>query len=344
MNITVYRPNMDFVAEEARKIRLNAKNFEDRDLNFYDWKQNKADHVFRILPPWSAKGFVFKKVFAHYNIPPDKAFLNCAKTWPDTFDDCFLCQSIDKIQALFPEADLGRQRSGLNYYANVIDRDAEEAGVQICRFTPKVYNWIQLQMDDVRIGDVTDYENGYDVKVTKVMKKMGDRAPRPDYTPSFIPKPCPLHEKEEVVAAWLSTLYDLDRVYRPLTEEELLESKKLASTMLTYYQRRFQSGPIPGLSVVDDDGGDESLQASEPAQPSRSADPPRGAPSPQSGDREAAKGLERLNPQELPLCHASLGAPRAHADGSYGFKPDEEMCLLCPYEVACMDAKATKGI
>lgn len=345
MIINVHKPNMEFVATEAARIRAQNvdSGAEDRDLNFYTWKT--GDNILRLLPPWSAKGFVFRKVCTHFEIPPERSVVKCLMTWPDKFDDCSLCSAIDKVQALFPSSDLGRQRYNVHYYCNVIDREDEGEGVQICRMTPSMYNWVQLQMDDPKIRDLTDYESSFDLKITKTVKRSKGRD-NIRYSCSFVPERCPLHEKDNVAVMWLSSLYDLDRVFGPPDDEQLSEMHGVASRMITYYQRACREGPVPGISVVDPDDpllgeAEASTGGSEPSRPQQGT---TAAASDSEATGEVAEHLSELDPQELPPCHASLDKPAAHSNGSHGYQADLEKCILCPYEVACMHAKVTKGL
>jgi hypothetical protein len=348
MQVTVHKLNNEYVKNEAARIKAEGDHTGDADLNFYEWKT--GENNLRILPPWSAKGMVFKRVFTHFEIPPEKSVFKCMLTWPDKFESCLICDGLDRVQSLFPEMDLGRQRYTMHYYANVIDRDEEEKGVQVCRFTGSIYNWLVLQMDNPKIGDITDYEKGYDVVITKTVrprkKGKGDQI---KYSCSFIPNSCPLHESDEAVAKWLSTLFDLDRVFGPLDDDSIAEVQGAASRLITYYQRRAR-GTGGGASSVGDSGvASEDLPEQRREQPQRRQETPSGD-SPAPGDtsptdaQTPAENLSDLDPKKLPTCHASLEAPDAHPDGTFGFNPDMEKCLLCPHEMSCMDAKASKGL
>lgn len=349
MQVTVHRPNMEAVKTEAARIRAEGDYSGDRDLEFYEWKTGQNN--LRLLPPWSAKGLIFKKVLKHFEIPPEKQIFTCQHTWPDKFDLCLSCEALDKVQAQFPEADLGRQRSTPNYYANVIDRDDEEKGVQLCRFSSSVYNWIMLQLDNPKIGDITDYEKGYDLVIDKTEKRRKGGGTYVKYTCSFIPGASPLHESDEAVTTWLTNLFDLDKVFRPLTDEEVSDMQGAASRMLIYYQRRFR-GDAPasgsGPSGVADDSPRERTQGATESTGAKG----RGeglsgeetAPESTAGGSEKVGSLGDIDPRSVPDCHAGLKDPKQHEDGTYGFNPVYEKCLLCPVETACMAAKADKGI
>lgn len=331
----VFKPNMEHVKTEANRIREQGEGgFGDKDLNFYEWKA--GENNLRICPPWSAKGLVFRRVHSHFEIPPERSILKCLDTWPDKFDLCFLCEGIDKVVAQLPELDLGRQKSSTHYYANVIDRDEEEKGVQVCRFTPGVYNWIVLQMDNPKIGDITDYEQGFDLIITKSEKpRRKGKGTQTNYSCSFVPRPCPLHETDEAIAKWLAELYDLDRVFGAPDDETLAEMKGAASRMVSYYFKKFREG-----HVATDTSSETKRESKEDlaASPSEVVD----APPPKT--QQPAKTLEDIDPKGVPSCFAGLSSPEKHEDGTLGFNENLEKCLLCAQELRCMDAKASKGL
>jgi hypothetical protein len=339
VQVTVHKPNTQHVKNEAARIKAEGDYTGDQDLNFYEWKT--GENNLRVCPPWSAKGLVFKKLLSHFELPPEKSIHRCQLTWPDKFNMCLIDEALEKVQAMFPEADLGRQRAGINYYANVIDRDEEEKGVQVCRFTEGMYNWITLQMDNPKIGDITDYEKGYDLVITKTVKPRKGGGTNTKYSCSFIPGASPLHESDEAMSKWLTSLFDIDRVFGPLDDEAIAEMQGAASRMITYYQRRFR-GSDGGSAPADTEtpSGVASEPAGQPTGQSTGAAPPAES----SAASAPAETLSDIDPKKVPSCHASLEAPDAHEDGTYGFNPMMEKCLLCPHEMACMDAKASKGI
>jgi hypothetical protein len=340
--VQVHKPNMEHIKTEANRVREQGSGFGDQDLNFYDWKN--GENNLRILPPWSAKGLVFKKVLSHFEIPPERSIVKCMDTWPDKFDLCYTCEAIDKVIAQLPELDLGRQKNSTHFYANVIDRDEEEKGVQVCRFTSGVYNWLVLQMDNPKIGDITDYEQGFDIIITKSEKpRKKGKGTQTNYSCSFVPRPCPLHETDEAMAQWLQSLFDLDRVFGPPDDEGLAEMKGAASRMVNYYFKKFREG----YSVTSDDADEpsprrEAARRDEPKSEAVSPDAVIDTPPPQS--QQPAKTLEDIDPKGVPSCFAGLKDPEKHSDGTVGFNEMLEKCLLCAHELRCMDAKASKGL
>jgi hypothetical protein len=326
---------MDHIKTEASKIREQGEG-GDQDLNFYDWKL--GDNNLRLLPPWSAKGLVFKRLWSHFELPPEKSIYKCLDSWPDKHNMCFFCEAIDRVVAQLPELDLGRQGASLQYYGNVIDRDEEDKGVQVCRFTPATYNWITLQMDNPKIGDITDYEQGFDLIINKSKKPRKGGGDTTKYTCSFVPRPCPLHETDQAVAEWLSNLFDLDRVFGPPDDKALAEMQGAASRMVTFYFKKYREGGVPDSTPTDTGRPTEETTPDV----ATGASVPDSAP-PKTQDA-SAQSLEDIDPKSVPACFAGLPKPEAHEDGSLGFNDVLEKCLLCAQELRCMDVKASKGL
>lgn len=334
MQITVHKPNLEVISQEAKRIRLEGGG--SGEIKRFDFKEGK--NTIRLLPPWSVKGLLFKKFMTHFSIKPENSIFNCLSTWPDKYDSCFVCESLDKVQALFPDLDLWRQRATVNYHSNVIDRADEDKGVQIARITPGVYNWIMLQMDNPEVGDLSDYESAFDIVVTKTVEKKGNQK-RTTYKCDRAVNRTALHEDEDIVASWLTSIYDLDRIVAPPKDEILSEMKGASSRMLTYYQRKHRDGADLGEDSPDSD------PAPAPSEPSEVASKSNGSPSGQSVEKSApADSLEELDPSQYPPCHASLDAPKKNESGTIGFDPSGEDCITCAFEFACMDAKAAKGL
>lgn len=346
MHIKVHKLNTDFIHQEAEKIRQNdaSSGSGSKDLEFYQWKV--GENNLRLLPPYNAKGLLFKFVQTHFKLPPDNKMYRCMHMWEDKYDTCFICDALDKLKMQFPETNLSRQEASYEYYANVIDRDDEEKGVQICKFTTKIRNWIMTQIDNRKIGDISDYEQGFDLVITKVVKKTKGED-RTEYTAGLVPRPCPLHEKDELVAKWLGDVVDLDRVYSPYTDDTLAGVKACANKVVNYYHRKYRSDESFSSSSIDttddvdptvDDVPEPTKRGAKPVEEDKHEDPPVQPDTP-------SPTLDGVDPRSVPTCFAGLANPEPNDDGSIGYNEDLEKCfLLCPEEFRCMEAKNKKGM
>lgn len=368
MEIQVFSLNMKAIKAEADRIRAAGGGGQFGDLNFYEWQD--GENNLRLMPPFNSRGMLFKRVVTHFDVPPDKSVYRCTDTWPEQFDSCPICEALDKVAAALG-LDLGRIGPRIHYYANVIDRDEEEKGIQVCRFTPKSYNWVTLQIDNDRIGDIADIERGYDLVITKSEKKRRKgKGTITSYSESFIPGACPLHEKDEVAAKWLQSIPDLDQVYSPLSDTDLQELIGASRRMVTFYHSKYNdesttSGRAGRRAVrdVDDDGdkdaGDDGEKVStrkkatqEDTKDSKisfkrttTTTDSGGNDKPKSSAKSTPKGsIEDVDPRGVPPCFAGLENPEPLEDGSVGFNESLRKCILCQSELRCLDAKMNKGL
>lgn len=341
---------MNWVRQEAERIEKEAANKSTSGpIQRYDWKE--GDNNLRLLPCWAAHGRIFRKEAEHWELAPGKDHFPCLlETWPSKTDHCPICDAIDKILAAFPELELRRQMPASKYAANVIDRDDEEKGVQIARFTPASYNWIMAEMGNPKIGDVTDIETGIDLKVVLKIKARKGGGTQKEYTPGWMPRVTPLHEDDDLVAQWLEGLYDLDKLKPYPDDEKIGEIISKGSAMVSYYFKKYKQDNERGRS-----SGEEAAEESRPARRTEVAKPEKEKKA-EPKKRETAKSrtstLDGVDPKGFPPCFAGLEAPEPHDGsdvpedvvGTFGFNEDLEKCVICEHELRCMDAKEEKGL
>lgn len=360
----VHRPNMDYVKQEAERIAKTSKEGGGK-IKRYEWKP--GDNIFRLLPCWAAHGRIFRKESEHWELMPGKEHFPCIlDTWPSKTDRCPICDAIDKLLAMFPDLTLKRQMPAAKYAVNVIDRAAQDEGVQIVRFTPAMYNWVVTEMNTTA-GDVTDIEHGIDLKVVlKMKKRRTGKGEQKEYVPSWIPRQTALNEDDDTVAAWLSSLFDLERIKPYPDDEKIGGIHKQASAMMAYYTKKLKedrdAGRDEGEAAAGDDeppphdDDDAPPPKREPAKRTTSVAKPAETaakkPAPKPDSKKPASTLEGVDPRSFPTCFAGLEAPEAHdgngvpedVSGTYGFNEKLEKCLICEHELRCMDTKESKGL
>ena len=106
----------------------------------------------------------------------------------------------------------------LKHHAIVVDRDDEGAGPQLWPFSQSVAKRLYEIMLDEDYGDITDLEQGFDLKIKRVKEDNGFRAYKIDPRP----KQTPLSSDGELATKWLDNLpADIDGLYNEKTAEEL---------------------------------------------------------------------------------------------------------------------------
>lgn len=317
----IFKPNMDFIAEEADRIvkeQLNKKNRPD--IKRYQWKL--GENILRLLPSWGVHGKLFHEDAKHFNMPPNSEWGSClTKTWPKLFSQCPVCEDLEELKELFPAASFYLQESSLKWCANVIDRDDESAGPQIVSMTNTVYSWIVLKMKSKNVGDITDVTSGIDLCVDKKIGKRRDGKDMVEYDPGFVPRATPLAETNELIESWCSNLYNLDEIMKPLSDDKIAALSVSSSSMVTYFKKKFEDKAerLPAFSINT-----------------------------QEANKVPTKTYNAKS--NMPACFAGNNNPELHSgpglpegiEGTFGFDPRLEKCQMCGFEIRCSDFKAAK--
>lgn len=108
--------------------------------------------------------------------------------------------------------------ASLKTHAIVVDRDDEDAGPILWPFGKTVAKRLYEIMLDEDFGDITDIEQGFDLKVKRVKEDNGFRAYKIDPRP----RQSPLHKDPDVVEKWMDALpEDVDSLYKEKSFDEL---------------------------------------------------------------------------------------------------------------------------
>lgn len=182
-------------------------------------KLESGKNVRRILPPKGDSDMFYSEGYLHFGLGSDgKTTVTCL----DTFGKkCPICEYLDSIKNSKNKEDkefLKNARKTKRIYLNVINRDSDED-----EETPKVLpigNMILKQLIEIicdpDYGDITDFNEGRDVTITKSGKGM-------DTEYSVLAKP-----KESIASEQLSeeelddAMPDLESLFIEKTEEELV--------------------------------------------------------------------------------------------------------------------------
>ena len=180
-----------------------------------------GEHRLRIVP-WSdlPEGEVFKERLVYFKI--GRSWITSPKSFGkhDPIDEFAksLWQSgkeEDKALAkkLFPQ---------LKICAAVVDRNAEDEGVQLFIMDKKQAADVLGFILDADYGDVTDIHAGYDLKLkVKETDKVWNGKKVKEMKIECSPKPSPLSTDPKKVEAWTTSLPDVDTYYKQKTTEEI---------------------------------------------------------------------------------------------------------------------------
>ena len=103
-------------------------------------------------------------------------------------------------------------------YAPVIVRGEEEKGVRLWAFGSMVYTGLLRLFLDEDYGDITDPQEGFDVKVT-VTQQPGRRWPQTDVKAR--PRSSALSNNDNETQEWLGGIPELDSIYELKSYDEI---------------------------------------------------------------------------------------------------------------------------
>lgn len=183
------------------------------------YKAKAGANPLRFLPPAEGSSSPLVVTYQHFINLPDgsKASFNCARMMAKS--RCPACERMDELLRSGNDADYKASwdfKAKLRVFANVVDRDDEERGVQVFAFGKSILDQLLAIRKDARAGgDFTDPEDGFDIIVTKKGEGM-----RTEYSVLPARSSSPLSEDTEQFASWLNGMYDLSRYLKVPTYAE----------------------------------------------------------------------------------------------------------------------------
>lgn len=129
------------------------------------------------------------------------------------------------------------------------------------------HDWVWRQIYDSDVGDITDPEDGYDIKISRVKKKGNTR-----YERKVVPKSRPIADSPEGIKAILDQMYNLSEIWsRP--DDEIFEkikagANRLDSLLSSRLARAQQHVSSPGEEVDKLAGASRATTTAPPPPPS----------------------------------------------------------------------------
>ena len=214
---------IDFDAIRKKLERLSGNN---RSRNVM-WRPTEGEeHTVRLISFPNNEGQPFKELWFYYNIPGQRGLLA-----PYQFGDK------DPIQELITKLrDDGAKESyelakklypSMRCYAAVIVRGEEDKGVQIWSFGKTVYQTLLNYMLDEDYGDITDPNDGFDIKVS-CSKPPGRQYAMTEVRPR--PRSTSLGKSTKQVKEWLDNIPDPGALFSCKSYDEL---SKIVNDWLT---------------------------------------------------------------------------------------------------------------
>lgn len=228
---------------EALKAKIKALQGEKRNSDIQLWKPGVGEYRIRIVPWSDLDDGNFAKELWFYYLEGQRATLTTEQFGqPDPIADLrkklFSTKKDDDrnlAKTLMPK---------MRVYSAIIVRGQEEAGVQIWSYGKQTYQDMLNILTDDDYGDITDVEEGFDLKVNI------SKDPKKNFNDTRITparKSSPLTEDATLKEKWLKTpnLFD---IYQKKTPDQI---KMVLESYLNPEAKEADLGTARGRDVAD---------------------------------------------------------------------------------------------
>lgn len=206
------------------------------------WKPKEGSNTIRILPEVGTMETFFVVAGTHY-LGADQVFA-CAHINSDEQVECPLCEVNRLLWRAGEQDEAKKWRAGKSFLMNVIVRGEEKDGPQIYAAPKTVLDALYALIMDPEIGDVSDPEEGYDIKIERTGKDITTK-----YSVREAKNPSPLSADADDIEKWLNDAEDLE-AYRKARIPNYAETAK-------------KSGASVFLELDDDDEEDADAKSVE---------------------------------------------------------------------------------
>lgn len=288
MAVKRFKPNL----KVAQQVAANPTSggFD----NDWKWLYTKypGEYRLRILPPNDEKGLVGIMTGKHWDLPTNDndhpSRWGCIeKTHPDLDLECPICAVLRKYKDLGVNVEKWEPR--VQAYFNAILKDAPEkylekedievGDVVIFGHTAATYDWIWGAIADPDVGDITDPETGFDVKIERVHKGKDNVS----YTRKIVPKAQPIADSDEAINKILEKAAKFEDIWKKPDDEYFEKTQEVANRLAHLLSSRVQRAG--GVSVPGDEVS--QLAGTAHATPATPTPPAPAAPAPAPPAAEA---------------------------------------------------------
>ena len=211
----------------------------------------EGDTTLRFLPPKVGKKSPFVVSYVHWVVRQtdgQRFPVNCPRMMASA--PCPVCQQMDTLRASKSPADNAKAKKlfpKARICANVIDRDAEDKGVQVFRFGKMIYEGLMRVRNNPKLGGrFTDPEQGRDIIITRKGKGQQDT----EYSVAAALEKSPAAADPGQFDEWMDAAYDLDQFLHVDDAAEII--RKIKGEDSEEPPARPARGAARGQSASDD--------------------------------------------------------------------------------------------
>jgi hypothetical protein len=236
----------------------------------YIWKPEPGEQVIRIVPLQDTPDFPFVELKWHYDFNGDKISYLSPASLNKADPIVELANRLERVKETWLKG--RKMQPKIRTYVPIIVRGKEEEGVKFWGFGVQVYE--QLTSDMTEYDDITDLNNGNDIKVIfKTADEVGKDFPetkitiKPKSRPVIDPDHPKVKEIMELITQKQPKIFD---IYSPATYEELaaaleikLENERRGTTAGSSPRGAERTASVPTETIepadTDDSSGDETV-------------------------------------------------------------------------------------
>lgn len=322
-----HKTNLDTLRKEHDQLKTGGGRFLSPKVGENRW---------RILPPWSDAGIPRLVITRHRRVGiPPKTVL-CLRMWGKPCPLCRLAYALrnsgDEDDGKLGEALSSNQR----VFVNAVDRQNEDAGVQIGSLPVSVYQQIESMVLDPEWEDPLDPANGNDVVIVRPKEFKGGEK----YQVHLSPKKTPLSKNGEVLRDWLNNLNDLEaELMQPVAHDAMLDllAESYSDEYAAHGMEKYRGESTTEVAETKKKKKKKTKPAAAaPAAPSSVATPQVTSYDKEEGGEEGATPPTPAAPEKDDDIDYPDGLPDTHV-ACYGKSYDmsSACCALCTFEPQC---------
>ncbi len=281
-----HQVNMGWLQNEAARIAQQQAQREAA-MGTKDFYNLETDYVtyFRIAPPWSAAGAFGRSIGRHYQIPGSRAGKKgdiCLANWPALSMQCPLCAVYEKLYEDSPkksppkeEAYQSKRREYFYVNAFIIGRSPrvnqgtedvpqwvdgafepmqeDPLRCRILKLSPKTFNYFVQQYWTTKIN-ITSASDGVMcmVQVTGTGKatRYTENMAGSNGVHGFQPQQSKLFETEEHIANALSSINDLDGIWKQPDDAAVQEINQIAFGVSSRWGQQIGVPTVAGAATL----------------------------------------------------------------------------------------------
>ena len=153
--------NMDKIKKKQEQLNKGGQDFRF-------WSPEAGRNVIRILPPKDGSDIFWSEGKVHFQV--GGTMVSCLSNWGE---ECPVCERVEELKKSKSKSDKKLSDSmwpKTRAYMNIINRESEEEEVEVMGCGPGILKDVINMVCDPDYGDITDFNEGRDVIITKTGK------------------------------------------------------------------------------------------------------------------------------------------------------------------------------